>query len=178
MLDVAFLVCEVQLVDEAGEERAVVLVRLEAEGGPEVIVLLIGHVLGVKVPRVARHVGNVKEAVVGGVDEVALVFFQCLEASLVSVARSVASLDLLVEPLEGLDALVSVEAGRPRRVVGAAVDELDKRGSLHDGLQPLFVFVLSVLRDCQPDARGGTRVDVLLLLCHSVLRIVGVTLQA
>lgn len=126
MPDVAFLVGEVQLVDEAGEERAVVLVRLEAEGGPEVIVLLIGHVLGVKVPRVARHVGNVKEAVVGGVDEVALILLESFEATLVSVARSVASLDLLVETLEGLDALVSVEARRPRRVVDHSVDELDE----------------------------------------------------
>ena len=126
MLDVAFLVGEVQLVDEAGEEGAVVLVRLEAEGCPEVVVLLIGHVLGVEVPRVARHVGNVKEADVGGVDEVALVLLEGAEGSLVSVARSVASLDLLVEPLEGLDALVSVEARRPRRVVDHSVDELDE----------------------------------------------------
>ena len=126
VLDVAFLVDEVQFVDEAGEEGTVVLVRHEAKGGPEVVVLLIGHVLSVEATCLFCHVGDVEEAVLGGVNEVALVVFQCLEASLVSVARSVASLDLLVEPLEGLDALVSVEAGRPRRVVGATVDELDE----------------------------------------------------
>lgn len=145
MLDVAFLVGEVQLVDEAGEEGAVVLVRLEAEGGPEVVVLLIGHVLGIKVPRVARHVGNVKEADVGGVDEVALVLLEGAEGSLVAVSGSVASLDLLIETLEGFDALVSVEARRPRRVVDHSVDELDEVGSLRDGLRPPVVFGFSGL---------------------------------